>query len=121
MKRMMYVCAILTVGFINMSLAQDINGKWKGQMQGPEGAMDIVYTFKVGADTLAGTVESPMGELQIANGKVAGSKFSFDISFNDMTFTQHCTVLSDSISLKFPGMQGDTMEIFLKRMAKAKE
>jgi hypothetical protein len=121
MKRMMYVCAILAVGFINLSLAQDINGKWKGQMQGPDGAMDIVFNFKVNADTLTGAVESPMGELPITNGKVKDNKFSFDVSFNEMTISHQCTLMTDSISMNFSGMDGETREIILKRMAKTKE
>jgi len=120
MKRMMYICAILAVGFINLSLAQDINGKWKGQMPGPDGSMDIMFTFKVNADTLTGAAESPMGELPITNGKVKDNKFSFDISFNDMTISHQCTIFADSISMKTPGMDGETREIILKRMAKAK-
>jgi hypothetical protein len=121
MKRMMYIYAILAVGFINLGLAQDINGKWKGQMQSPEGAMDIIFNFKVSADTLTGSVESPMGELPFSNGKVKDNTFSFDVSFNEMAISHQCTILADSISMKFSGMDGETREIILKRLSKTKE
>jgi hypothetical protein len=121
MKWMMYVCVILAIGFINLSLAQDINGKWKGQMQGPDGAMDLSFNFKVVGDSLTGTVASPMGELPISNGKINGKTFSFDVNAGDFTINHQCTVMSDSISMKVPGMQGETMEIVLKRMVEIKE
>ena len=121
MKCMMYVCAILTVGFVELGLAQDINGKWKGQMQGPDGAMDMVFNFKVSADTLTGTVEGPMGNVPIINGKAKGNQFSFDVSFGDMTIKHQCTILADSISMKIPGMDGNTMELILKRLTNTKQ
>jgi hypothetical protein len=121
MKRMIYICAILAVGFINLSLAQDINGRWKGQMPGPDGAMELVFNFIVSADTLTGAVESPMGELPFSNGKMKDNKFSFDISINDMTISHQCTIFADSISMIAPGMDGESREIILKRVSKTKE
>jgi hypothetical protein len=114
MSRFLYVC-ILTFLAINFGLAQDINGKWKGQMEGPNGAMEMTYTFKVVGDSLSGTTASPMGEMPFSNGKMNGKTFSFDVSFNEMTFTNQGTVMGDSISLKMPGQGGDTMELILKR------
>ena len=72
MVRKIYVCMILTLSIASLCSAQDINGKWKGKMQGPNGDMEMVFNFKVNADTLNGTAESPMGELPISNGKVKG-------------------------------------------------
>jgi hypothetical protein len=120
MKSKIFICALLVIGFVNSCFAQDINGKWKGQMEGPNGSMDMVFTFKVNADTLTGTVESPMGELPISNGKVSGHQFSFDVSFNEMTINHQCTIAADSISMKIPGMQGDTMEMTLRRSKEPK-
>jgi hypothetical protein len=120
MKSIFFVCALFAMGFVNSCFAQDINGKWKAQMEGPNGSMDMVFTFKVNADTLTGTVESPMGELPISNGKVSGHQFSFDVSFNEMTMSHQCTIAGDSISMKVPGMQGDAMEMTLRRFAESK-
>jgi len=120
MKGIICVCVILTIGLFNYGFAQDINGKWKGQMQGPNGTMDIVFNFNVNADTLTGAVEGPMGDMSISNGKVNVHQFSFDVSFNDMTINHQCTIVADSISMKIPGMQGDTMEITLKRLIEPK-
>ena len=115
MSRFLYVC-VLTFLVISFGLAQDINGKWKGQMQSPNGPMDLTFNFKVTGDSLTGTVESQMGELPISNGKNNGKTFSFDLNVGEMTISHQCTIMGDSISLKVPGMQGETTEMFLKRV-----
>ena len=115
MKHKIYICMILTFSLASISFAQDINGKWKGKMQGPNGDMEMVFNFKVNADSLTGTAESPMGSLPISNGKIKDKEFSFDISFNDMTMHHDCKLVADSIVMKVPGMGGDPMELILKR------
>jgi hypothetical protein len=116
MPRFFYCCAV-TLLVISIGSAQDINGKWKGEMQSPNGAMELTFNFKVSGDSLNGTVASPMGELPISNGKINGKTFSFDINANDFTINHQCTVMSDSISMKLPGMPGgEDMAIILKRV-----
>lgn len=115
MKRIIAVLTFLVLGTFQYCSAQALDGKWQGQMQGPDGAMTMFFNFKVVADSLTGTVESPMGALPISNGKINGEKFSFDVSFNEMTIRHQCTLMTDSISMKLPDMPGGEMEIFLKR------
>lgn len=111
------VVALFTV---NMGIAQDINGKWKGQMQSPNGPMDLVFNFKTTGDSLTGTVEGPMGELPITNAKIDGKSFSFDVNAGEMTISHQCTAMGDSISMKVPGMPGgEAMELMLKRVTEA--
>ena len=105
MPRLFYFC-VATFLAISIGFGQDINGKWKGQIQGPNGPMDLTFNFKVSGDSLNGTVASPMGELPISNGKINGKTFSFDINANEFTISHQCTVMSDSISMKVPGMPG---------------
>ena len=121
MKRILCVLALLTIGLCQFASAQEINGKWKGTMESPNGAMEMVFDFKANADSLTGTIASPMGELPISNGKIDGKNFSFEISFNDMTIKHTGTIMADSISLKMPGMgDGEAMEMILKRAVGAK-
>lgn len=118
MKRFMYVLAMLAVGFVSQSFAQSpIDGKWKGSMETPNGAMEMTFNFKAAADSVSGTVESPMGALPISNGKLEGNKLKFEVSFNEMTMHHECTVMGDSLSLTLPDMP-DAAAIILK---KAKE
>ena len=118
MSRFFYFCALI---FFAMSIghAQDINGKWKGEMQSPDGPMELTFNFKVSGDSLSGTVASPMGEIPISNGKVNSKMFSFDVNVNEMTISHQCTVMSDSISMKVMGMPGEAPAIILKRVTES--
>ena len=121
MKHLFYFCLVifLAMGIAN---AQSINGKWKGEMQGPNGSMELTFNFHATGDSLTGSVESQMGETPISNGKYNDSTFTFDVSFNDMTIHHECTITSDStISMKAEGMQGQPMELILKRAAESKD
>jgi hypothetical protein len=120
MSRLFYIC-VIAIFAMSIGFAQGIDGKWKGQMQSPNGAMDLTFSFKVSKDSLTGTVESQMGEMPIINGKVNGKKFTFDISFGEMTINHQCTFMTDSISMKVPGMDGESTEMFLKRVPAVKK
>ena len=115
MSRFFYFC-LATFFAVSIGHAQGIDGKWKGEMQSPNGSMDLTFTFKVSGDSLTGSVGTQMGDTPISNGKVDGKNFSFDVSFNDMTISHQCTFMSDSISMKVKGMQGEDRTIILKRV-----
>jgi hypothetical protein len=120
MVRMVRMVLVLGLCVVGLGLAQDIDGKWTGKMQSPNGEMELTFNFKVNADTLTGTVESPMGSIPFSNTKMAGKEFSFDVSFNDMTISHQCTVMGDSILMKVPSFGGEEMKIILKRPAENK-
>ncbi len=120
MKHLFYFCLVIFLA-MDIANAQSIDGKWKGEMQGQNGAMELTFSFHVTGDSLTGAVESQMGETPISNGKYNDSTFTFDVSFNDMTIHHECKVTSDStISLKVAGMQGNPMELILKRVPEEK-
>ncbi len=120
MKQLIFVCTILMLGLIDVSLAQDIGGKWTGKMEGRDGPFDITCSFKTNADTLTGAMGLPMGEVPISNGRVKGNKFSFDVIFGGRAINHQCTLLADSISMKYLGKEGKMREIILKRVAEVK-
>lgn len=119
MSRFFYFCAA-TLLTISLGYAQDINGKWKAQMETPNGPMEMMFSFKTSGDTLTGAVEGPMGEMPISQGKIDGTTFSFDVSFNEWTIHHWCVAMGDSILMKAPGMEGDTMRMVLKRSPESK-
>jgi len=119
MVRIVFITAIIFI-LVNFSFAQNINGKWKGQMESPNGPMELTFTFKTSGDTLTGGVESAMGEIPMSNGKMNGNTFAFDINIGEMVINHQCTYLQDSISVKVPGMQGEMMEMILKRVPEPK-
>jgi hypothetical protein len=78
MSRILSFCAVIVLVLSVSCAHQSIAGKWKGRMEGPMGAVDLTYTFKVEGDSLSGNVASQMGELPLLNGKNNGKEFSFD-------------------------------------------
>jgi hypothetical protein len=58
--------------------AADFNGKWVGQVVMGQGRpTEQTFLFKVKDGKVAGTVTTPMGEMQISEGKVSGDEISF--------------------------------------------
>jgi hypothetical protein len=121
MTRTIRFCMVLTLILVGFCLGSDIDGKWNTKIQGPDGDMELTFNFKTAGDTLTGTVASPMGDMPISNGRLKGDKFSFDVNVGDMTISHWCRLSADSISMKYTGMQGDTMQIFLKRPIEIKK
>ncbi len=98
--------------------AADINGRWGGTMAGPDGGgSDIYFNFNVENGNLSGTVESPMGEIPLANTKISGNEFSFDADAGGMVISHNCKLVNDTIVMKYSGF-GDESELILKRKAK---
>jgi len=119
MQRLLVLCAAV-IAATSLSFAQNPTGTWKAQMETPNGPMDMTFTFKTSGDTLTGQVEGPMGAMPIIHGKRDGKSFSFDVNLGDMTISHQCVILGDSISMKVPGMQGETMSMVLKRVPESK-
>ena len=70
-----------------------INGKWIGIVNGPQGEMELTFTFKVNGDTLTGTDSSSLGVIDLTNGTVNGNDFSFDVDLNGMIISHKCKYL----------------------------
>ena len=83
----------LTLGLLVFALpafAADVDGKWTGSIDTPNGPAQVSFMFKADGATLTGTTTGPDGaEVKIKNGKVDGSKISFDVDldFGGMPFT----------------------------------
>ena len=75
--------------FCVTTLAADIDGKWTGQVQGPQGAMDITMVFKADGEKLTGTYSSQLGQAPIKEGSIKGDAVAFKVEreFNGTKFT----------------------------------
>ena len=102
------------------AFAADVNGKWVGSVDTPNGPLELTCEFKAGGDALEGTVTSPMGTLPLSNGKVAGDVLSFDVTIETGTITHEATVnaAGDEIAIKATGDWG-TSEYVVKKVAPA--
>ena len=110
-------------------LAAGIDGKWTGQVQGPQGSMDITFVFKSDGEKLTGTLTNQMGDVAIEEGTIKGDAVSFKVvrEFNGNKFTLKYTgkLAGDEIKLtrtfegEFPGGQAPPPNDFtVKRAAK---
>ena len=61
--------------------AGGLTGQWKGTL----GQFEMTLNLQANADALTGTIETPRGTNPIADGKVNGNTFSFNLSFNGNT------------------------------------
>jgi hypothetical protein len=93
------------------AIAADVDGKWTGSIDTPNGAVEVAFTFKADGAALSGTTTGPDGmEVPIKKGKVDGDKISFDVDldFGGMAFTLSYTgvVSPDQIKIAadFMGM-----------------
>lgn len=89
-----------------------IDGKWKGSRETPNGTFEINYTLKVEGNTLTGVWVTQFGEAKIENGKVDGKKFSYSISFNEMTINNTGELINEN-EIKVSNERG---EMTLKRV-----
>ena len=63
--------------------AADIDGKWVGSIDSPQGAMMVTYTFMSEGNMLTGTTAAPDGSaLPIKDGKIDGNKISFTLTLD---------------------------------------
>jgi hypothetical protein len=105
----------LVVTCAALASAADVNGKWEGAVQTPDGDLLITFVFKAEGDALTGTVESVMGLAQLKNGKIAGDVLTFDVELEAMTITHEATVTGDEIAIKAKGDWGES-EYVVKRV-----
>jgi hypothetical protein len=77
MRRLLAVLAICACS----ALAADISGNWKATADGPNGAMERTFTFKVDGTKVTGeTSSSFVGKSTITDGKVEGDTVTFSIT-----------------------------------------
>ena len=78
-----FLTATFLIGCLTAFSQTNIDGKWKGTRETPNGTFEINYTFKVEGKELKGIWKTQFGETPLENGKIEDNKLSFSISFND--------------------------------------
>ncbi len=113
----LFVCALA-------AFAADVTGEWKATAEGPNGAMERTFSFKVEGSKLTGeTVSSFVGKSTIEDGKVEGDNVSFTIRAkfqdNEMVLTYKGKVVNPG-EIKFTseaqGGGGQAFEWLAKRV-----
>ncbi|MFM2124854.1 MAG: hypothetical protein RL328_1305 [Acidobacteriota bacterium] len=81
MKIRMLLCSLLLTAA--SAFAADVDGKWSGNLDTPNGAVPVACAFKAEGATLNGSMSGPDGaEIKIAGGMIDGNKFSFTLTID---------------------------------------
>jgi hypothetical protein len=103
-------------------LAQGVNGKWAGEIQGGRGPQQVTLTLKAEGTTLTGTVAGGRGgEVPIAEGTFADNALKFKTTQQgrggQVTFAWTGTLKGDEIAMSrmAEGGQGQKQDFVLKR------
>jgi hypothetical protein len=105
---------ILLAALSLAAFAADVTGSWKASVETPNGSIDLTYVLKADGNTVTGTIQSPMGDTKIDEGKLDGDKISFSSTVENMgKMTYTGTVKDDVMTLKFafPGAPAEMPEM----------
>jgi hypothetical protein len=113
---MLFLLVVLSLAAI--AIAADLDGRWEGKLSPPGGGdeMTIAFIFKVDGEKLTGSIESPMGPMEIANGKIKGDEFSFTVDFQGNSILHKGKLTGDTVKISVEGEMA--MEFTLKRVPK---
>lgn len=74
---------LFSVATIVAVQAADVTGKWTAQVPGRGGqTRETTFTFKQDGEKLTGSMTGMQGDIEIADGKVAGDDLSFAVTLN---------------------------------------
>ena len=101
-----FACSLVLLAALAM--AADISGKWTGDMPGRGGeTASTTFNFKADGEKLTGSMTGPQGEVQLQEGKVAGTQISFSTTLD---------FGGNAIKILYKGtMSGDQMKMTRER------
>jgi hypothetical protein len=117
------LCAVFVCAFAIAVIAQSVDGKWAGEVQGGRGPQPVTLTLKADGDKLTGTVVGGRGgEVPIQEGTISGNALKFKTQQqgrggNQLTLNWSGTLKGDEIAMSrmAEGGQGQAQEFTLKR------
>jgi hypothetical protein len=113
---------VFLVVFSAFVIAQTVDGKWAGEVQGGRGPQQVTLTLKAEGGKLTGTVTGGRGgDVPIADGTIEKTALKFKTTQQgrggQVTFNWSGTLKGDEIAMSrmAEGGQGQTQEFVLKR------
>jgi hypothetical protein len=91
------------------AFAGDVDGKWTGSVDTPNGAFPVTFTFKSDGAALTGSMLGMDGmEIPISDGKIEGQNISFVVSldFGGMPFVLSYKGVVSASEIKLSGDAG---------------
>ena len=74
--------------------ALNIGGKWRADVSGPMGDMEMTIEIDQEGNNISGTISSNFGQWEISSGLLSG---------NELTFTISATIMGESMEMAFSG------------------
>ena len=85
-------------------LPLDLAGAWETKITTPDGnEFTLKYDLKLDGQKLSGTVEGPLGVLNIEDGKMNGDSISYKIKINDNDVSYEGKIADGKINVKSHG------------------
>jgi hypothetical protein len=115
------LCAVLVCASVIAIIAQSVDGKWSGEVQGGRGPQQVNVTLKADGGKLTGTVTGRGGEIPIQEGTISGTALKFQTKQQgrggEITLNWTGTLKGDEIAMSrmAEGGQGQAQEFTLKR------
>ena len=117
------LCAIFVCMFAIAVIAQSVDGKWTGEVQGGRGPQPVNLTLKADGGKLTGSVMGRGGENPIQEGTISGTALKFKTQQqgrgggSPVTLNWSGTLKGDEIAMsrKAEGGEGAAQEFVLKR------
>jgi len=115
------LCALVVCASVIAVIAQSVDGKWSGEVQGGRGPQQVNLTLKADGGKLTGTVMGRGGEIPIQEGTIAGTALKFKTQQQgrggQVTLNWSGTLKGDEIAMsrKAEGGEGQAQEFTLKR------
>lgn len=79
---MKIILSLLALSLMALCQVKNLTGAWVGRLPRPHSTDTVTFTynFKQTDDVLAGSLAGPDGSVEVENGRVAGDKFSFNVT-----------------------------------------
>ena len=121
--RRVVLAVVMTIGMAASAFAADVTGKWVGNVETPNGPIELTYEFKAEGEALNGTVASAMGSLPLAKGKIAGNVLTYEVALEGAGVITHEATINEAgteITVKATGEWGTSEYVVKKVDAAAK-
>ena len=116
------LCALVVCASVIAVIAQTVDGKWSGEVQGGRGPQQVNLTLKADGGKLTGSVMGRGGETPIQEGTIAGTALKFKTQQQGrggtpVTLNWSGTLKGDEIAMsrKAEGGEAPAQEFTLKR------
>jgi hypothetical protein len=97
--RRVVAAVIAALAVAATAYAADVTGKWVGNIDTPNGPLELTYDFKASGETLTGTVSSPMGTVELTNGKIAGDTLTYEVQIESGKITHTAKVNAEGTEI----------------------